>query len=283
MCQTLRTSPFVAALVLAAVLSSMFVPMGSGGVTPPAPPVSPWSAAGQPQIQPADGPERPILARPVKRVLVFTKTAGFRHASIPDGVARMRAIGAQRLWTVDHTEDAGVFTDGGLEPYDAVVFLSTTGNILNDDQQAAFERYIRAGHGFMGIHAAADTEYDWAWYAGLGGAQFRSHPSIQTARMEVVDNTHPSTSHLGAEWVRRDEWYDYRAQPVPTVNRLLMLDESSYQGGVMGENHPIAWYQIYDGGRSFYTGGGHTQASFAEPDFVKHLEGGLAWVLGLSK
>lgn len=213
-------------------------------------------------------------------VLIFTKTAGFRHSSIGAGVEAFRKIGAAQGWTIEHTEDASAFTDEKLSEFDAVVFLNTTGDVLDDKQQEAFERFIQSGKGFMGVHAASDTEYDWPWYASLVGAQFKSHPRIQEALVRVVNRDHPSTKHLDAEWTRTDEWYDYRAQPVESVSRLLELDESSYEGATMGESHPIAWYHEYDGGRAFYTGGGHTEASYSEPDFVKHLEGGLAWVLG---
>ncbi|MCA9273763.1 MAG: ThuA domain-containing protein [Phycisphaerales bacterium] len=217
---------------------------------------------------------------PTHRVLVFSKTAGFRHGSIPDGVEAMRKIGESRGWSVDATEDSGVFTETGLAEYDAVVFLSTTGDVLDGAQQEAFEKFIHSGKGYMGIHAAADTEYDWPWYASLVGAQFKSHPSIQEATIHVLDQHHPSTKHLGAHWVRTDEWYDYRSMPADEVSKLLALDETTYEGATMGDSHPIAWCHEYDGGRSFYTGGGHTSESFTEPDFVRHLEGGLAWVLG---
>lgn len=217
---------------------------------------------------------------PRHRVLVFSKTAGFRHGSIPDGVEAVRKIGESRGWAVDDTEDSEVFTEAGLAEYDAVVFLSTTGDVLDDAQQEAFEKFIRSGKGYMGIHAAADTEYDWPWYASLVGAQFKSHPSIQEATIHVLDRHHSSTKHLGAHWVRTDEWYDYRSMPTDEVSKLLALDETTYEGATMGDSHPIAWCHEYDGGRSFYTGGGHTSESFTEPDFVQHLEGGLAWVLG---
>lgn len=222
-----------------------------------------------------------VLSQDTTRVvLVFSKTAGFRHSSIPEGVEAVRQIAAERSWKVEHTEDAGWFTPEKLETFDAVVFLNTTGDVLNDEQQDAFESFIRSGKGFMGVHAAADTEYDWPWYARLVGAQFKSHPRIQEAILRVVSREHPSTRHLGDEWTRTDEWYDFRAVPAEEVTRLLELDESSYEGGAMGEDHPIAWYHEYDGGRSFYTGGGHTKEAYSEPDFVKHLEGGLAWVMG---
>ena len=217
---------------------------------------------------------------PTHHVLVFTKTAGFRHSSIPDGVAAVRKIGESRGWAIEHTEDSETFTEENLADYDAVVFLSTTGDVLDDAQQEAFEKFIQSGKGYMGIHAAADTEYDWPWYASLVGAQFKSHPSIQEATIHVLDRHHPSTKHLGAHWVRTDEWYDYRSMPTDEVSKLLALDETTYEGATMGDSHPIAWCHEYDAGRSFYTGGGHTSESFTEPDFVQHLEGGLAWVLG---
>lgn len=214
------------------------------------------------------------------RVLVFTKTEGFRHSSIPAGVEAFRKICDGQGWVIEHTEDSARFTDETLEAFDAVVFLNTTGDVLDDEQQAAFERFIQAGKGFMGVHAAADTEYDWPWYAELVGAQFKSHPHIQEAIIRVVNREHPSTEHLDAEWTRSDEWYDFRAVPVEEVSRLLELDESSYEGATMAGDHPIAWFHEYDGGRSFYTGGGHTEKAYTEPDFVAHLSGGLAWVLG---
>ncbi len=219
---------------------------------------------------------------PAKHILVFTHTAGFRHGSIPDGVACFQRIAAANNLQMTHTEDPAIFTDEALANFGAVVFLNTTGDILNADQQAAMERHHRAGAGFMGVHSAADTEYDWSWYGQLLGAYFRSHPAIQEASIDVLDLTHPSTRHLPHRWTRRDEWYDFRTQPAPGVQRLLNLDESTYSGGVMGQQHPIAWCHTFDGGRSFYTAGGHTSQSYTEPDFVKHLSGGLLWVMNLA-
>lgn len=215
------------------------------------------------------------------KALVFSKTAGFRHASIPDGLAALRALGDTHGFTVDATEDAAVFTDAGLAPYQVVVFLSTTGDVLDAAQQAAFERYIRAGGGFVGIHAAADTEYAWSFYGALVGAYFRSHPAIQQATVKVADGVHPSTAHLPKRWARTDEWYDYRANPRGTVHVLATLDEATYSGGTMGHDHPIAWCQVYEGGRSWYTAGGHTSESFQEPLFRTHLLGGLRYAAGV--
>ncbi|MBT5451921.1 MAG: ThuA domain-containing protein, partial [Gemmatimonadetes bacterium] len=115
------------------------------------------------------------------RVLIFSRTAGFRHDSIPDGIAAIRRLADERGFVVEASEDPTVFRDGQLQQYRAVVFLSTTGDILTGAQEEAFARYIRRGGGFVGIHAAADTEYGWSWYGGLVGSYFASHPEIQNA------------------------------------------------------------------------------------------------------
>ena len=214
------------------------------------------------------------------RVLVFSATAGFRHDSIPDGVAALEQLGAAHGFTVDATEDATAFTPDTLAGYDAVVFLSTTGDVLDEEQQAAFEDYIAAGGGYVGVHAAADTEYDWPFYGGLVGAYFDSHPEIQPATVLVEDRAHPATAHLDATWDRTDEWYNYRTNPRAQAHVLATLDESSYSGGTMDGDHPIAWCQEYGGGRAFYTGGGHTSESFADEAFLAHLLGGIRWATG---
>ncbi|MFD8030395.1 ThuA domain-containing protein [Streptomyces sp. NPDC059717] len=215
-----------------------------------------------------------------KRVLVFSKTAGFRHDSIPDGVAAVRQLGGTGGFAVDATEDAGAFTSKNLKRYDAVVFLSTTGDVLDSVQQSAFEGYIRHGGAYVGIHAAADTEYDWEFYGGLAGAYFQSHPAIQQAKVDVEDRAHPATSELAPTWERTDEWYNYRSNPRERAHVLASLDESSYTGGTMNGDHPIAWCQNYQGGRAFYTGGGHTKESYTDPAFLAHLRGGIAWAMG---
>ncbi|MFJ3808538.1 ThuA domain-containing protein [Streptomyces sp. NPDC090073] len=215
-----------------------------------------------------------------KRVLVFSKTAGFRHDSIPEGVEAVRQLGRANGFTVDTTEDAGAFTGKNLSRYDAVVFMSTTGDVLDAAQQDAFEGYIRHGGGYVGVHAAADTEYDWAFYGGLAGAWFQNHPAIQPATVNVEDRAHPATSHLGRTWELTDEWYNYRSDPRDRAHVLASLDETSYTGGTMNGDHPIAWCQDYQGGRAFYTGGGHTKESYADPAFRQHLLGGIRWVIG---
>lgn len=218
--------------------------------------------------------------RTAKRVLVFSRTAGFRHDSIPAGIAALKELGASSNITVDATETAAQFTTSNLARYDAVVFLSTTGDVLDTEQQKAFENYVATGGGYVGVHAAADTEYDWEFYGGLVGAHFASHPHIQPATVRVEDHQHPATAHLGPSWERTDEWYNYRTNPRGRARILATLDETTYQGGTMKGDHPIAWCQAYRGGRAFYTGGGHTAASYAEPAFRQHLLGGLRYATG---
>ncbi|MGW4203342.1 ThuA domain-containing protein [Streptomyces sp. NPDC004726] len=221
--------------------------------------------------------------RTAKRVLVFSKTAGFRHDAIPTGIAALKELGKTSNLTVDSTESAAQFTTSNLARYDAVVFLSTTGDVLNAEQQKAFENYVATGGGYMGVHAAADTEYDWKFYGGLVGAYFSGHPQIQPATVRVENHDHPATKHLGEEWVRTDEWYNYGTNPREQAKVLASLDETTYQGGTMKGDHPIAWCQTYEGGRSFYTGGGHTKESYAEPAFREHLLGGLRYAAGQVK
>ncbi|MGW7658680.1 ThuA domain-containing protein [Streptomyces sp. NPDC054756] len=233
---------------------------------------------------PGDAPHAPVAAPaadPAYRVLVFSKTAGFRHSSIDEGVAALRDLGAANNFTVTATEDAGAFTAANLRQFRAVVFLSTTGDVLDGAQQTAFEQYLGAGGGYVGVHAAADTEYDWPFYEGLAGALFQSHPAIQPATVKVEDRAHDGTAHLGRTWQRTDEWYNYRTNPRSSAHVLASLDESSYSGGTMSGDHPIAWCKDYAGGRAFYTGGGHTEESYADPAFRRHLLGGVRWAAGL--
>ncbi len=219
---------------------------------------------------------------PKDAVLVFSKTKGFRHQSIPAGRLALIELGQKNGFQVDTTEDAAAFTIDNLKKYKAVVFLSTTGNILDDMQQAAFEQYIKKGGGFMGIHAATDTEYDWPWYNQLVGAYFLSHPKQQNVDVVVHSKTHPSTKMLPDRWKRFDELYNYK-KIVLGIKVLATLDENTYQGGKNGDNHPFIWFREFDGGRSFYTGGGHTNESFQEPLFVQHLLGGLQYTMGKTK
>ena len=220
---------------------------------------------------------------PRYRVLAFSRTTGFRHDSIADAIASIQALAGQNGFAVDATEDPGAFIDDNLAQYGAVIFLLTTGHILDDSQQTAFERYIAAGNGFVGIHSASDTEYDWAWYGGLVGAYFASHPDIQQATIRRENTEHPSTVLLPDLWVRVDEWYNFRTNPRDTtdIRVLASLDESTYSGGTMGD-HPIAWFHSYAGGRAWYTAGGHTTESYSEPLFLAHLLGGIEYAAGSS-
>jgi len=228
--------------------------------------------------RPSSGIAEAESTQPRFAVLVFSKTTGFRHASIPHGIAAIKTLGADHGFSVDSTEDAARFTDGELARYKVVVFLSTTGDILDDGQKAAFERYIRSGGGYAGIHSASDTEYQWAWYGRLVGAYFASHPEIQRATVRIEDLGHA----LPQIWERTDEWYNFRNNPRGTVHVLATLDEATYSGGKMGADHPIAWCQAIDGGRSWYTAMGHTTESFAEPLYRLHLLGGIESAAGVA-
>ncbi|WP_230393958.1 ThuA domain-containing protein [Plantactinospora alkalitolerans] len=216
-------------------------------------------------------------------VLVFSKTAGFRHDAIPVGIQTIQQLGAANSFTVTATEDANTFNTSNLAQYEAVVFLNTTGDVLNSTQQSAFESYIRGGKGYVGVHSAADTEYDWSFYGNLVGAYFSSHPAIQQANVKVTDRGHAATAHLPQTWTRTDEWYNFRTNPRSTAKVLATLDESSYSGGGMGADHPHVWCKTYEGGRSFYTGAGHTQASYSDSAFRAHLLGGIRYAAGRSK
>ncbi|MGC4815756.1 ThuA domain-containing protein [Micromonospora sp. DT228] len=222
----------------------------------------------------------PSSAAPLTKVLVFSKTAGFRHSAIPNGIAAIQQLGSANGFTVTATEDSGQFTTSNLAQYQAVVFMSTTGDVLNASQQTAFESYIAAGGGYVGVHAAADTEYSWPWYGQLVGAYFDSHPAIQTATVKIEDQSNPSTAHLPATWTRSDEWYNYRTNPRSSARVLASLNESSYSGGNMNGDHPITWCKAYGGGRAWYTGLGHTEASYTDPNFTRMLLGGLQVAAG---
>jgi type 1 glutamine amidotransferase len=218
------------------------------------------------------------------RVLVFSKTTGFRHDSIPVGIAAIRRLGRAHAFAVEQTEDEGVFTDGNLARYGALVFLSTTGEpIARQDHRRAFQRYIRRGGGFLGIHAASDSFTRWPWYVGLVGASFRKHaPGTSVASVVVEDRTAPATRGLPRVWRRVDEWYAFRSNPRGRVHVLATLDERTYhpRDAAMGADHPIAWCHRYDGGRSVYTAMGHTSGSYREPLFAAHLLGAIEMAAG---
>ena len=212
-------------------------------------------------------------------VLIFSKTAGFRHENIPTGVDTLKGMLKSAGSGIKHTEDATYFNRDTLARFDAIIFLSTTGDILSDEQKEAFKKFIQQGGGFVGIHAASDTEHNWPWYGGLVGGYFASHPTIQEAKLNIKNQKHLATKHLPTIWIHKDEWYDF-TNIKPGLNILMELDEVSYEGGKMGKFHPISWFQEYDGGKSFYTGLGHTSESFASDNFKKHILGGILYVLG---
>jgi type 1 glutamine amidotransferase len=226
--------------------------------------------------------------------LIFSKTAAFRHTEcIPQATVEIAQMAARRGFEVDATENAAAFTDENLANYDVVIFLCTTGDVLNAAQQGAFERYIQAGGGYAGIHSASDTEYDWPWYGGLVGAYFRDHPGsvnsqYQVATMNVEDRHTAATRRLGRTWTREEEWYNFRTNPRDDVHVLLSVDESTYDprgysvpGGSPGMgDHPISWCQPYDGGRAFYTALGHKGVYWEEPLLLSHVLGGIEMAAG---
>jgi len=216
------------------------------------------------------------------RVLVFSKTAAFRHSSIPNGIAAIKKLGLDNGFAVDATEDATAFTQKNLSRYAAVVFLSTTGDVLNAAQQDVFERYIQAGGGYVGVHSATDTEYEWPWYGRLAGAYFNGHPgnpNVRHGRYRVLDTTHVSTRGMPPSFERDDEFYNFKSID-PTIHVLIEIDETSYEGGTNGAHHPMSWYHDFDGGRAWYTNMGHTEATYTEPLFLQHLLGGLRYAIG---
>ena len=218
--------------------------------------------------------------------LVFSKTLMFRHASITNGIAAIRQLGAENHFHVDATEDASWFTAANLAKYRVVIFLSTSGDILDEEQQAAFKNFIERGGGLAAIHAAVAgdvaTAGKWPWYGEALCARFTNHSAIVQATVNIEDGKHPSTAPLPEHWVRTDEWYNFIASPRGQARVLASLDETTYKGGNMGKDHPIAWCKQVGKGRVWYTALGHTEASFTEPLFLKHLLGGIQAAAGVA-
>jgi cytochrome c len=221
------------------------------------------------------------------RLLVFKKTAGFHHGSIPLAALAVIKLGEENGFLVDTTTDANKITESNLKKYSALVFASTTGDILDGPEQVDLERYMQAGGGFVGIHAAADAEYNWPWYGRMIGGWFAHHPNQQMATLTIKDKNFMATSMLPDEWKRKDEWYHYK-NINPDIHVLINLEESSLtynkngndDAFKMGASHPIAWYHSFEGGRVFYTGLGHTDESYSEPLFLQHLLGGIKYAIG---
>lgn len=221
-----------------------------------------------------------LAAKP--KLLIFSKTKGFYHASIKVAVPVIYKMAVDNGFEADSTKDASVFNDANLKQYAAIIFVSTTGDLFNDAEKKALEKYVQKGGGIVGIHAATDAEYNWPWYNQLMGAWFMSHPKQQTATLDVVDKKHISTKGLPAKWIRKDEWYDFK-NINKDVKVLMTIDEKSYEGGKNGAFHPMAWYHKFDGGRVFYTALGHTDESYSEPLFLKHVWGGILYAAGKKK
>ena len=215
---------------------------------------------------------------PDLNVLVYSRTAAFRHDCIPVGQAMFKELAAQHHFQVTCTEDASEFRPYNLRKFDAIVFLCTTGDCLNDSQQKAMEAFLNAGGGYLGIHSAADTEYDWPFYGDmLGGAWFAGHPDIQDAEVKNEAPGHPTMKSWPSVFRRKDEWYNYRANPRGKCTVLASLNESSYQGGTMKGDHPIIWCREVGKGRAWYTGFGHTQESYKEQPFRDMMWNALEW------
>jgi len=215
------------------------------------------------------------------RVLIFSRTVGYRHDAIPAALATFMDLQVAGFYQAETAEDPSVFSAENLRRFQVVVFLMTTGDVLDADQQAAFEAWMNAGGSYLGVHSASDTEYDWPFYGQLVGSYFSQHPDIQQATVAIETPEHPAVAGLPSPWRRRDEWYDFRSNPRAGVTVLATVDESSYSGGTMGADHPIVWaHETAGGGRAFYTGMGHTKESYAEIIFRQHLLSALRWVGG---
>ena len=202
------------------------------------------------------------------------------------GELTTRQLAARHTFTVDWHENANIFTDKGLEKYSFIVFLNTTGNILNDEQQGAMERFIKAGKGFVGVHSATDTEYDWPWYNNMVGMMFKIHPQQQTAFLNVVNNNFPGMERFPKKMLWTDEWNDFKEILAKDLTYLLKIDEKTYNPyAKWGNNeskgmcvfHPISWYHNYDGGRAFYTALGHIGLVYSGQTFLDHLYCGIYW------
>jgi len=215
------------------------------------------------------------------KVLIFSKTVDFRHDAIENGIQAIQKLGEENHFQVDQTEDTTLFNDQILQKYQTVIFLNTSGDVLNEAQQEAFKKYIQNGGGFVGVHGATATEYDWQWYGELVGTYFDQHPKIQRATVRITDRTHASTVDLPVIWERTDEWYNFRSKLNENVHVLAVMDEPTYSGGTHGDFHPFCWWQNYHGGRSWYTAGGHTKESYTDSLFLKHLLGGIMFAAGM--
>ena len=228
-------------------------------------------------------------------ILVYSRTAGWRHDSIDEAWAAIAAIANKRGWSVTFAEDESWFDASRLANFDAVVFALSSGNTLSPDRRSNFRSFVENGGGFVGLHSSGDGTMEWDWYErNLIGAKFIGHPlqpgeRSGTIRIEDFDN--PATRHLSADWYRVDEWYSFDTSVRGRFNVLASLDEDSYRPGrwhdgtplAMGSDHPVVWNRCVDRGRSFYSALGHTADSYREDAMIEMIDGGISWALGEGK
>ena len=218
-------------------------------------------------------------------VLVYSKTIGFRHNSISTGLKMMSDLAQERNWVMTSTENADLFTPEFLKTFDVVVFLNPTQDVLNEQQQKNFEAFMAGGRGFVGIHAAADCEYDWPWYGQLNGAFFKTHPAAQKATVIFEDTDHPSMVPFKGmkTYTTFDEWYSFKENPRAKVHVLARLDETSLDAATQKDDtwkmvdHPLIWYQENGNTRSFYTVFGHTPEAFQDAKIKEHIGCAVDW------
>lgn len=227
-----------------------------------------------------------LQAQPQFRALLVTETAGWHHGSIVAAIPALEALADRHNFRLDRKQDAIPLSDRQLENYDVIILANTTGDIFTDEEQAAFEKFIQSGKGYVGIHAASDTEYEWPWYTQLVGHMFKIHPTIQTAMLDVVQSGFPGLERWPTRLLWTDEWYEFGEAQADNLNYLITIDESTYRpeanwgrvsGTGMGELHPLAWYHDHDGGRAFYTALGHMPEVYQDKLFLEHVYGGIYW------
>ena len=220
------------------------------------------------------------------KALLVTETGGWHHESIAAAIPAMQGLAKRNAFQLDQYQAGMKLTSEMLAPYDVVVFINTTGDIFDEDEQAAFEKFIQSGKGYVGIHAASDTEYDWPWYTQLVGRMFVIHPVIQTAMLDLKSEKFPGLTRWPERLMWTDEWYEFTPEKTSGLNYLMTVDEKTFNpeadwgrvsGKGMGDFHPISWYHKFDGGRSFYTALGHMPEVYSEKLFLEHVYGGIYW------
>jgi type 1 glutamine amidotransferase len=227
-----------------------------------------------------------IIAQKQFKALLVTTTNGWHHESVHAGVLAIQELGVRNFFDVVYFDNPAGFTDKYLSQFQVVIFLNTTGDIFDTAQQKVMERFIQSGKGFVGIHSASDTEYDWEWYTKLVGRMFYIHPPVQTAKLKILDNKFPGLQGFADGRLWTDEEYQFGPEKVTDLHYILGVDETTYnpkvdwgakKGEGMGAMHPLAWYHEYDGGRSFYTALGHLPISFSDPAFLNHIYAGILY------